>query len=162
MVESPHISLPAFRGYVRNKAREVMRNRKRAESHLKNEQSFPAARLRKLQEYIAPADLNKPSHSVKYSFLDKNGMPATALSQQTVEVEQTNNVFKSGDKFEQDQPPLEKMLTGATTSAPDAKPSKQIKGKPIPTFEEFLEFVLSTDLQGNLLFTLCQEKIFFS
>lgn len=128
MVESPHFSLPAFRNYVRDKARRIMLKRKRL---LEQPAVISSRHLLSLQEWIKP-DLN---HIVYGRRIDQ-GNDTTSNPAET-ETEKLHRYVAQRTR-PSTIPVINKLKPEGT------------KTNVIPTFEEFLEFVLDTDLQGKL------------
>lgn len=131
MVESPHFSLPAFRRYVRRKARIIMFNRKRLL------QQPPKRRLLSIRDWIRP-DL---SNQIVYGRRIDQGNDTADHPAELTETVKLHSYVAQGARISPKQV-IDKSKPDASENLADVK----------PTFEEFLEFVLDTDLQGRLFF----------
>ncbi len=158
MVESPHYSLPAFRNYVKNKARQVMMKRQRAAQH----QRVKAASL------VTPwqSSDTKPQFRSLLSLNDE-GTPAVLRNRADSQIIYGRQVGGKGydsAKIEADDEMETKKLQPRyvgqqhSPSNSDVVQTLEKVATPLaktnitevkPTFEEFLEFVLDTDLLGK-------------
>lgn len=148
MIKSPHSSLPMFRGYVRKIGQSIIRKREKE--------------ARKLQQSTASADTigTEDTHQ-----------PAPSANQRTLmKVKDVIDIKSKVDNHwgpavtkEESMVPLGRPKSHQNVPHPRVEPSSGNGTKsrlPVPTkkngttsnippsFEEFLEFVLSTDLQG--------------
>jgi hypothetical protein len=177
MVESPHYSLPAFRNYVKNKARQVMVKRQRATAQMHRQQRDRAAaslivsstrqsfntkpQLRSLLSLNdddgggAPATVwNRPDSQIIYGRqvggkgYDTAKIEAVAANDDNeIETKKLQPRYVVGQQQQQHSPADSAAIqTLEKVAAPLPKTNiTEVK----PTFEEFLEFVLDTDLLGK-------------
>lgn len=138
MVDSPHYSLPAFRNYVKHKARHIMEKRRRAQQHEKSLDNKPQIR-KLLSVHDGALSWNRPDSQIIYGHQVGNDK-ATFVADET----ETQKLHRYvGQRRHHDPVDLSNQIAKAAT--PLAKNTAAVK----PTFEEFLEFVLDTDLQGK-------------
>ncbi|KZS20501.1 Uncharacterized protein APZ42_012878 [Daphnia magna] len=137
MVDSPHYSLPAFRNYVKHKARHIMEKRRRAQQHETSLDNKPQIR-KLLSVHEGALSWNRPNSQIIYGHQVGNDK-ATFVADET----ETQKLHRYvGQRRHHDPVDLSNQIAKAAT--PLAKNTTAVK----PTFEEFLEFVLDTDLQG--------------
>ncbi len=146
MVESPHFSLPAFRNYVKNKAREIMTKRKRAQlvgtGH--DLSKTPGRKLLSIPNIVRRL-WNQPQNSeIIYGRRIKEG---NDMPNNRAEETETQKLHRYVVHQRSHPGPIVRP-----TQPPDVTPSTKKNYTNVkPTFEEFLEFVLDTDLQGKRL-----------
>ena len=130
MLNSPHFSLPPFRGYVINKAREI-KNR-RNEAKIRHVNSIPDANKIPNRRLLSSTNSGwiQPDPQIIY------GRPTEGKRNNEPE-----GIKELRRNAAQAQPPA--------ISQPDESPLNRTRVERKPTFEEFLEFVLDTDLQGK-------------
>lgn len=137
MVKSAHFSLPPFRGYVISKAREIKQMRKKAKKRdvnlMQSASHVPQRRLLSSQGWT------QPDQRIVY------GRPVEEEGKQNnepEEIEAKDIQRHAAAAAAQPKPPV--------ISKPDVSPLNRTRVERKPTFEEFLEFVLDTDLQGTI------------
>jgi len=143
MVDSPHYSLPAFRNYVRNKAHQIMAKRQRAQQQQRETASLThgSPQLRSLLSVDEGApEWNRPDSQIVYGRQVGKGYDTAKIEADETETKKLQRLVDQRSRPDSDVQTLEKV------AAPLAKTNvTQVK----PTFEEFLEFVLNTDLMGK-------------
>ncbi len=190
MVESPHYSLPAFRNYVRNKARQVMMKRQRAAAQQMHhhqqrdraasaislvssstQQSFntkPQLRsLLSLNDGGAPAVWNRPDSQIIYGRqvvgkgYDTAKIEAAAADDDDddneIETKKLQPRYVVGQQQQQHYSPSDSAVVQTLEKVAAPLPKTNIT-EVKPTFEEFLEFVLDTDLLGKQQHTAHTHK----
>ena len=135
MVDSPHHSLPVFRNYVKIRAREIKRRRQRDTLSLSSSpDNKPQLRsLLFVHELSASLIWNRLKSQIIHGLQAENG--SDRVNDET-EKKKAKKLNRSHPGVIPSQPV--KVVASLTTTT-------QIK----PTFEEFLEFVLDTDLLGK-------------
>jgi hypothetical protein len=183
MVESPHYSLPAFRNYVKNKARQVMVKRQRATAQMHQQRDRAAASLAsstrqsfntkpQLRSLLslndddggAPATVwNRPDSQIIYGRqvggkgYDTAKIEAVAANDDNeIETKKLQPRYVVGQQQQHSPADSAAIQTLEKVAAPLPKTNiTEVK----PTFEEFLEFVLDTDLLGKQQHTHTHTKI---
>jgi len=132
MVESDHPKLPAFRAYVKKRASQIIGERNQIESAVR-------------KRIISRREISRRSSR-------KSIATAPSSSALTGTRLLNNNSYQTRDW----KPPVT-LYTGNTLSQ-DKNSKEEMNNnaslKITPTFEEFLEFVLDSDLQGILIINL--------
>jgi hypothetical protein len=138
MVNSPHHSLPAFRNYVRNKAREIMIKR-RQQHDTSSLLISDKPQLRSLLFVHESASLiwNRLKSKIIHSNLAELERGSDRVNYEAEKMKE-----KKLHRLHPDSIPSQPTKVNASLTKISAT---QIK----PTFEEFLEFVLDTDLLGT-------------
>ena len=151
MIESPHFSLPPFRNYVKNKAREVMAKRRKAQ--LANEIHIFTSDLSKIRvsgrKLLSVGNrlkrlFNQDSEIIYGQRIMKRGSDMTEHKTEETETMKLHRFLVQQKK---------KSSTIKPTQRPVEPSRKENYTNVKPTFEEFLEFVLDTDLQGKQIIT---------
>lgn len=127
MVNSQHHSLPAFRAFVKNRANEIIRNQ--------HDRNNKPQRRSLLWASKGPSLIwNQLKSKVVYRFQEETGfLGITSDAQDTaINKKQLHPITTFSQRTK----------TSASMNMINTTESK-------PTFEEFLEFVLDTDLQGK-------------
>ncbi|KAI9563073.1 hypothetical protein GHT06_010530 [Daphnia sinensis] len=136
MVDSPHYSLPAFRSYVKRKARDIMD--KRRGLHQRRRQPIYKPKVRKLlSAYEGTLSSNRADSQIIYGH--QVGNDKTTFEADETETQKLHRYV--GQRRRHDSADAPNQIANV------ANPAKNTT-KVQPTFEEFLEFVLDTDLLG--------------
>ena len=119
MVEGDDPDLPEFRNYVKERANQIIHKRNQMKSQARKRQT------------ISKRDISRRRRSI------------------TTSHRILNNSFQTRES----KSPVTNYIKGNNTSSYDENRKEAITNvlslKLTPTFEEFLEFVLDSDLQGN-------------
>ncbi|XP_057367355.1 uncharacterized protein LOC130688394 [Daphnia carinata] len=136
MVESPHFSLPAFRSYVKHKARLIMGKRRKLQP---SSRPHYKPRVRKLlSAHGDTLSSNRADSQIIYGH--QVGNDKTTFEADETETQKLHRYVGQRRRHG----PVDTSDQIANVANPAAKNTSGVK----PTFEEFLEFVLDTDLLG--------------
>jgi hypothetical protein len=148
MVDSPHRSLPDFRNYVRNEGRRIVMKRRRRRRRRNNNKAPHHHHLRSLllvHEISASSIWNRLKSQIsEITHHDRRlgkgyDGPVNDVAERRRKSKGSSHRHAGPQHFITSQPAVNASSNKINATA-EAK----------PTFEEFLEFVLDTDLLGNI------------
>ncbi|XP_046449110.1 uncharacterized protein LOC124197625 [Daphnia pulex] len=151
MVDSPHHSLPDFRNYVRNKGRRIVMKRRRRRRHNNKPHQHHLRSLLSVHEISASSIWNRLKSQIS-EITHHDRRLGKGYDGRVNDVAERRRKSKGSSHRHAGPPPRPPQFTIIPSSSQPVVNASSTKinatAEAKPTFEEFLEFVLDTDLLG--------------